>query len=86
MENENIITAVKELVAENIKLREELALVKGANERLSLRESLYQKELGKTKTELQKLFQAIDTTPHSRNVEYQQLAYGEDEEQDEEMF
>ena len=78
MENDNIITAVKDLVAENTKLREELALVKGNNERLRLRESLYQKELGKTKTELQRLFQAIDTTPHSRDAEYQQLAYGEE--------
>jgi len=85
MEDENIITAVKDLVAENIKLKEQVKLAQEGRQKLYAREGLYQQALSNTKNALRKLYESIDTTPHSRDAAYQQLVYGEDEENGEEV-
>lgn len=56
----------------NINLVESIRAIK-------MRESLYQSQLQNTKNALQKLYQNIDVTPHSRNSEYQRNVYGEEE-------
>lgn len=85
MEKNNLVEAVDALVKEYMALVEANELLRNNNERLRLRESIYQKELAKVKGTLLGISQSIDTTPHSRDKEYQEKFYKTTEEADETM-
>ncbi len=63
--------AIQNLINEREELKVKIIELQTLNDKLALRERLYQSELGKTRTALQKLAQAIDTTPHTSAEEYQ---------------
>ena len=67
--------SIQDLIQEREDLKVKVIELQNTNDRLALRERLYQSELGKTRTALQKLAQAINTTPHTTVNEYQQY-YG----------
>lgn len=74
----SILVEVENIIKENEALKSRVADLELANRNLSMRERLYQSALGNTKTQLMKLAQGIDTTPHSRDTEYQRTVYGEE--------
>ncbi len=76
--NNQIVEDVKKLVEENTELKIQLRNVRDYNQKLTLREALYMSELKQKKNALQKLYQGINTTPHSKNEEYQKIYYGEE--------
>ena len=77
IELDPLTKSIQDLIQEREELKVKVIELQNINDRLALRERLYQSELGKTKTALQKLAQAIDTTPHTSASEYQKY-YGMD--------
>ena len=77
METNDLIESVKALINRNTELLIECNELKSYNQKLRLRESLYQGELQRTKNALEKLYKSITPTPHSENVEYQAQYYNE---------
>lgn len=82
----NIIEEVEKIVAENNELKEKLKALEIVNRNLSMRERLYQSELSKLKNNIKKLLDEINTTPHSKDNEYQNIVYGEDKKVFEEFY
>ena len=75
MEN-NIITELERILKENEELKEKVTELETANRNVLMRERLYQSALSSAKNQMLKLAQSIDTTPHSRDAEYQATVYG----------
>lgn len=75
---DNIIIEIEKIIKENEELKTKVAELEINNRNFSMRERLYQSSLQTVKNQMLKLAQGIDTTPHSRNTEYQSIVYGED--------
>lgn len=75
MEN-NIITELERILKENEELKEKVTELETANRNVLMRERLYQSALSSAKNQMLRLAQSIDTTPHSRDAEYQATVYG----------
>ncbi len=67
--------SIQDLIQEREDLKVKVIELQNTNDKLALRERLYQSELSKTRNALQKLAQAINTAPHTSASEYQQY-YG----------
>ena len=74
---DNIIAEIERIIKENEELKSRVAELELTNRNLYMRERLYQSSLQTAKNQLLKLAQSIDTTPHSRDTEYQSIVYGE---------
>ncbi len=72
----NIITELERILKENEELKEKVTELETANRNVLMRERLYQSALSSAKNQMLKLAQSIDTTPHSRDAEYQATVYG----------
>lgn len=75
VELDPLTKSIQDLIQEREDLKVKVIELQNTNDRLALRERLYQSELSKTRNVLQKLAQAINTTPHTSASEYQQY-YG----------
>lgn len=75
MEN-SIITELERILKENEELKEKVTELETANRNVLMRERLYQSALSSAKNQMLRLAQSIDTTPHSRDAEYQATVYG----------
>ena len=74
---DNIITEIETIIKENEELKARVADLEINLRNFSMRERLYQSSLQTAKNQMLKLAQGIDTTPHSRDFEYQSIVYGE---------
>lgn len=74
---DNIITEIERIIKENEELKTKVAELEINNRNICMRERLYQSSLQTVKNQMLKLAQNIDTTPHSRDAEYQSVVYGE---------
>lgn len=75
---DNILTEIERILKENEELKLKISELETKYRTVLMRERLYQSQLSTAKTQILKLGQSIDTTPHSRDAEYQQVVYGED--------
>ena len=75
---DNIIIEIEKIIKENEELKTKITELKIANRNICMRERLYQSSLQTVKNRMLKLAQSINTTPHSRDAEYQSIVYGED--------
>lgn len=75
---DNILTEIERILKENEELKLKISELETKFRTVLMRERLYQSQLSTAKTQILKLGQSIDTTPHSRDAEYQQVVYGED--------
>ena len=76
---DNILTEIERIIKENEELKTRIAELEINNRNSLMRERLYQSALSSAKSQMLKLAQSIDTTPHSRDVEYQHIVYGEND-------
>lgn len=75
---DNIITEIERIIKENEELKTKVAELEIINRNICMRERLYQSSLQTVKNQMLKLAQGINTTPHSRDAEYQSIVYGGD--------
>lgn len=73
---DNILTEIERIIKENEELKMKIAELEINNRNILMRERLYQSALSSAKNQMLKLAQSIDTTPHSRDAEYQHTVYG----------
>lgn len=76
---DNILIEIERIIKENEELKTKVAELEIVNRNICMRERLYQSALSTAKNQMLKLAQSIDTTPHSRDAEYQSIVYGEDD-------
>lgn len=72
---DNLLTEIERIIKENEELKTRVAELEIANRNAHMRERLYQSSLQTVKNQMLKLAQSIDTTPHSRDTEYQSIVY-----------
>ena len=75
----DIIDEIKKLVEENTKLKETVTSLNLSLRNLSMREGLYQSELANLKNDLRKISDKITTSPHSNDIEYSKIVYGDND-------
>lgn len=75
----DIIKEIQVILDENERLVKENVNLKNICDKLKAREKLYMSELQKTKNQLERLAKAIDTTPHSSDIEYSERFYTSEE-------
>lgn len=71
----NIINELENIIKENQELKTKITEYEINQRNWSMRERLYQSELATVKNQLKKIHDAIQTTPHSHDEEYNKVVY-----------
>ena len=71
----NIINELENIIKENQELKTKITEFEINRRNWAMRERLYQSELSTIKNQLKKIHNAIQTTPHSHDEEYNKIAY-----------
>lgn len=71
----NIINELENIIKENQELKTKITEYEINQRNWSMRERLYQSELSTIKNQLKKIHDAIKTTPHSHDEEYNKVVY-----------
>lgn len=71
----DLIAELEKIINENRELKTKLTEMEINQRNWSMRERLYQSELTTIKTQLSKIAEAIKTTPHSKDAEYNRVVY-----------
>ena len=77
----NIINELENIIKENQELKTKITEYEINQRNWSMRERLYQSELSTIKNQLKKIHDAIKTTPHSHDAEYNKVVYQSIEEE-----
>ena len=75
----NIINELENIIKENQELKTKITEYEIKQRNGSMRERLYQSELSTIKNQLKKIHDAIRTTPHSHDEEYNKVVYQDTE-------
>lgn len=78
---DNILIELENIIKENQELKTKITEYEINRRNWSMRERLYQSELSTIKNQLKKISDAIKTTPHSHDEEYNKVVYQDVEEE-----